>query len=57
MTTQATTPVKKSRLKRWLKWSAIGGVLFIIFTFVSVEVTSTSKFCNSCHIMEPYYTN
>lgn len=57
MTTQATTPVKKSRLKRWLKWSAIGGVLFIIFTFVSVEVTSTSKFCNSCHIMEPYYTS
>jgi nitrate/TMAO reductase-like tetraheme cytochrome c subunit len=29
----------------------------IVFTFVSVEVTSRSSFCNSCHIMGTYYAS
>lgn len=45
------------RFKRWGKWIAGGGVLFVIFTIVSVEVTSQSWFCNSCHIMGPYYSS
>jgi len=27
----------------------------LIFTFTSVQVTSTPSFCGSCHIMKPYY--
>ena len=30
-------------------------VLFIAGSITAVEVTSTSRFCNSCHIMHPYY--
>lgn len=45
------------RFKRWGKWIMIGGVGFIALSAVSVEITSTNKFCNSCHIMEPYYTS
>ena len=28
-----------------------------IFMFVSIELTGTPTFCNSCHIMNPYYDN
>lgn len=37
---------------RWVYRLAIG---FVVFTFASVEITSRSSFCNSCHIMESYY--
>lgn len=43
------------RFKRWGKWIAGGAVGFVLLSVVSVEVTSTSSFCNSCHIMGPYY--
>ena len=36
-------------------WAARLLVGFAVFTFVSVEVTSRSSFCNSCHIMGSYY--
>src|SRR3954469_15857813 len=36
-------------------WAARLLVGFVVFTFVSVEVTSQSSFCNSCHIMGSYY--
>jgi nitrate/TMAO reductase-like tetraheme cytochrome c subunit len=39
---------------RW-DWAARLLVGFVVFTFVSVEVTSRSSFCNSCHIMGSYY--
>jgi cytochrome c-type protein NapC len=39
---------------RW-DWAARLLVGFTVFTFASVEITSRSSFCNSCHIMESYY--
>lgn len=43
------------RFRRWGKWIAGGFVGMALLGTVSVEVTSTSKFCSSCHIMGPYY--
>lgn len=46
---------------RWLwakKWKRLAPVLLVVFVVGSiamVETTSTSSFCNSCHIMGPYY--
>lgn len=60
MTTESQSPIapaKKSRWKRWRTWLIISPIIFVIFSFASIEVTSTSSFCNSCHIMEPYYTS
>lgn len=45
------------RAKRW-RTAAFAAVLaFPVFTVTSVEVTSQPGFCNSCHIMEPYYSS
>ena len=33
----------------------VGGVLMVVFSLVSVELTSRSSFCKSCHIMGDYY--
>ena len=48
--------------KRWwslkLRWRiATLGVAFVVFTVTSIEVTSQNWFCNSCHIMNPYYAS
>jgi hypothetical protein len=32
-------------------------VLFLLAVVVPVEVTSTNTFCNTCHIMNPYYAS
>ena len=32
-------------------------VAFAVFTVTSIEVTSQNWFCNSCHIMNPYYAS
>ena len=49
----------KSRLtfiiKTLLKVVLIIVPIILIFSFTAVEYTSQSKFCKSCHIMEPYY--
>lgn len=45
------------RFKRWGKWMVLGVVGFIVLSTVAVEVTSSNRFCNSCHIMEPFYTS
>lgn len=41
-----------------LKWS-VKILLFLVvvglFTFISIEITGQPAFCNSCHIMNPYY--
>jgi nitrate/TMAO reductase-like tetraheme cytochrome c subunit len=42
--------------RRWLKRGAIFLVLFGIMNVAAVETTSQSWFCNSCHIMNPYYS-
>lgn len=47
--------VKTVRSWSWKRWLLILGIGFPIFTVTSVEVTSQSWFCNSCHIMNPYY--
>lgn len=39
------------------KLIAAGLVLMPVLGVVSVEVTSQPWFCNSCHIMEPYYAS
>ncbi len=57
MTSATPSTTKKSRWKRWRKWIIFGGVAFVALSVISVEVTSTSKFCSSCHIMTPYYTS
>lgn len=48
---------ERMRFKRWGKWVLCGGVLFVGLSVASVEVSSQSWFCNSCHIMEPYYSS
>ena len=44
-----------------LKWFARIGVLLVIvvppFMYVTIHATGTPQFCNSCHIMNPYYDN
>lgn len=39
------------------KWLIATPIVLIAFGVGSVELTSQSFFCNSCHIMEPYYTS
>jgi len=48
---------ERLRFRRWGKWIILGFVGFALLGTVSVEVTSQNDFCNSCHIMEPYYTS
>jgi len=43
----------------WLRWGVVGGVFALAVggssTFLAVEQSSQPEFCNTCHIMEPYY--
>jgi nitrate/TMAO reductase-like tetraheme cytochrome c subunit len=49
--------MERLRFRRWGKW-ILGGVVGMgLLGTISVEATSRSSFCNSCHIMEPYYTS
>jgi nitrate/TMAO reductase-like tetraheme cytochrome c subunit len=44
---------------KW-RWPLRAGVAFLgfsLFTLISVEITSQSAFCNSCHIMNSYYAS
>ena len=43
--------------RRWRRWTAVGAGLFLLASIGGVEATSTSSFCGSCHIMEPYYAS
>lgn len=45
-------PIYATRRRKWMLAVAI---VFLAFTITSIEVTSRSWFCNSCHIMKPYY--
>lgn len=49
-------------LERWKRWAVrafVWGVVLgggmLVMTAGTVTYTSRSEFCNSCHIMEPYY--
>jgi nitrate/TMAO reductase-like tetraheme cytochrome c subunit len=51
----APDPKKKKKRKRRLRVALIAlGVLVVLF-IVSVQVTSSSRFCSSCHYMKPFY--
>lgn len=43
--------------RRVLAALGVGLVVFVVFSVGAVEATSTASFCNSCHIMEPYYSS
>lgn len=45
------------RRRKWKRWIIVAAVLFIAGSIGAVELTSTARFCNSCHIMNPYYTS
>lgn len=48
---------KKIRNLGWFKLSLIAVVFIGLFMFVSIEITGQPGFCNSCHVMKPYYDN
>ena len=45
------------KMKTGKFWAWIGGgfILFILFAWGSVEYTSRSEFCKTCHYMKPFY--
>jgi nitrate/TMAO reductase-like tetraheme cytochrome c subunit len=49
-----TPPPKAKRRKRRLLLFGLPTALILLF-IVSVEVTSTSSFCSSCHYMKPFF--
>lgn len=48
---------KPGRKRKWIKRGLIGGVIFVVLNVALVETTSQSWFCNSCHIMNPFYAS
>lgn len=48
---------ERLRFRRWGKWLLAGGAAFLLISVIGVEATSRPAFCNSCHVMEPYYTS
>jgi nitrate/TMAO reductase-like tetraheme cytochrome c subunit len=45
------------QLKLWVQLAIVGGVLGSAFMVTAIEVTGTTRFCNSCHIMNDYYAS
>lgn len=43
----------KTRKRLTIALAALAG--FVVFTFASMEWTSRSEFCDTCHYMEPFY--
>jgi nitrate/TMAO reductase-like tetraheme cytochrome c subunit len=50
----ASPPPRSKRWKRRLLLFGVPAALILLFV-VSVEVTSTSSFCSSCHYMKPFF--
>lgn len=48
-------PKKKRKMRKGLKILLIGLGVFIVLLLVAAEITSSSKFCNACHYMKPFY--
>ncbi len=42
-----------NRKRRWIIFGSVLG-LFILFLAFSVELTSSSRFCSTCHYMDPF---
>ncbi|MCL4222267.1 MAG: NapC/NirT family cytochrome c [Phycisphaerales bacterium] len=42
-------------VKKWKRLVPIALVIFVVGNIALVELTSSSGFCNTCHIMGPYY--
>ena len=40
---------------RWRKWVTLAVMVLVALPAASIELTSQSWFCNSCHIMNSYY--
>ena len=53
--TSSSTQKQDLIAKTWKRWLAVALIVFPLFMVGSVELTSQSWFCNSCHIMKPYY--
>jgi len=51
---RAAAPKKKKRKMRLKAMLIALGILLVVFV-VSVELTSTSRFCSACHYMKPFY--
>ncbi len=45
----------KAKTKKKLMIAAMAFAGFIVLTFASMQWTSRSEFCNTCHYMEPFY--
>ncbi len=49
------------RAAAWVRWGLVGTVFALAVlaptTYVAVEKSSEPQFCNSCHIMEPFYAS
>jgi len=51
---RAAAPKKKKRKIRFKTVLIALGILLVVFV-VSVELTSTSRFCSACHYMKPFF--
>lgn len=49
--------LNKIGLTTWKRRVAALVIALPVVSVPTVEITSHSRFCNSCHIMEPYYTS
>lgn len=47
----------RSGWRKWRRRIVVSAVVFVVLSVASVEITSQPRFCNSCHIMEPYYAS
>lgn len=52
-----TTKSKPGRKRRLIKRIAIGSVAMVVLSVAMVETTSQNWFCNTCHIMKPFYSS
>ena len=51
-----SSPFKKRRkMRKGLKVLLIGLGAFVVLLLAAAEITSSSKFCNTCHYMKPFY--
>ena len=50
--------LKRLWARRWLRWAAIVALPGLaLLSVLGVELTSTNRFCNTCHIMNTFYAS
>ena len=50
--------LKRLWARRWLRWAAILALPGLaLLSVLGVELTSTNRFCNTCHIMNTFYAS